>query len=761
MSLDRLASWNKPPSEGANYCGGLQLNSDDDDDDHFCDNKEEDDRKPAALDLGPVRAAGASTITTMTDWEAVATTTTTTTTEASTDHMASEPSPACASASSESTTSTTAAKTKAASWSFTLRDDHPDDSSYNDGDDDEDYDPAAPKAKRTSGAAARRRPSKGASRKQKNTATTQPPPDQHDGRGAADDEAELPVSLPSRDTVPSNREPKRRRVQQARERLASAFESYQGTQQARRGRSAASGPAAQPRRPGLRSDEERLAGRPAKPQQHSASQEDANIDDDADGTLLDERLDDNIDGNVYDNDQEPSHSTNKRDVATQYPVFVKDPERRDIAALLSAAVLGPGDDKNAVADTYRETLTDLLRRGCLYVLVNGAERRIPFSDEHAYRRGEALGRCWINKDNKCHLRLKGNPWSHVPPITFRIYADKAAVQNVASVTWNGRHFSASAELEFTEGQVSNPTTRSRAPVAAAAAVPEAVASSSAAASSTAPRGRASAKRSVRALQPPQQKSDKPKRGRPPSSSTRVAATKGRRGATSTNCKCGGASSYATAEIIVIDSDSDDDKDEVVQPPASDAPLTATNNARASAVAPILRGSARVKEEPNPRQVASPNEVVLVSEDGTALVSEFQRRVDEFLQKIATERNVDLATLRKHVDPGYVYEKTMEGLLKEGRVHVPANGQRETAAVKLFSRKVMPSSMLTTGIFKERVSKGNRHELRLPERTDSAGISVIPRIIIGTSEQDKDVIESITWNGLHLTIESEIECLFAS
>jgi hypothetical protein len=506
-------------------------------------------------------------------------------------------------------------------------------------------------------------------------------------------------------TKASDREPKRRRVLlplPASEQRSSSGPGFRGSK-GRRGH-----PAAYRGRAGLRSDD----GRPALAR---AAKQAASFDsDDVEASLLDEPWgDDEVDYEEF------PRTGGKRDFARQYPVIVNDPERRDIGELLVAAV-GPGDDKSTIADKYRETITDLLRRGCLRVVVDGVEKRIPFSEEHVYSRGEVFARCWMNED-KYNLRLRGNAWSRKQPIIIRVYTDKATMRSVTSVTWNGRHCSESAEMEFEGGSSAaavHPPRLSRAPVA------EAVASNAAVSRVTRP------VRTQRAPEP------KRKRGRP----RRDAAASGKRVASS-----------STNEIIVIDSDDDEGNgEELLHPLASNVPETATNETRPAAVtASLLHGNIRVKQEPNPRVASTrAKEIVLRSEDGTSLVAEFQKRAADFQRKIAAFRNVDL---------GFVYEETMEKLLKEGRVYAPAHSiGGADAAAKLFSRKAMPFSMTKRDFFEERSWKmPNQLELRLAERTDTAGNAVTPRIFINTAEGDQNVILSITWNRVHLTNESEI------
>jgi hypothetical protein len=508
----------------------------------------------------------------------------------------------------------------------------------------------------------------------------------------------------SNPTRASDREPKRRRVLlplPASEQRSSSGPGFRGSK-GRRGH-----PAAYRGRAGLRSDDRR-------PALARAAKQAASFDsDDVEASLLDEPWgDDDVDYEEF------PRAGGKRDFARQYPIVVHDPESRSIGELLVAAV-GPGDDKSTIADKYRETITDLLRRGCLYVVVDGVEKPIPFSEEHVYRRGEVFARCWMNED-KYNLRLKGNAWCRKQPIIIRVYTDKATMRSVTSVTWNGRHCSEIAEMEF-EGGVSaaavHPPRLSRAPEA------DAVASNAAVSRVTRP------VRTQRAPEP------KRKRGRP----RRDAAASGKRVAS----KC-------IHEIIVIDSDDDEGNgEELLHPIAPDVPETATNETRPAAMtAPLLHRNSRVKQEPNPRvALTRAKEVVLQSEDGTSLGAEFQKRAADFQQKIATFLNVDL---------GFVYEETMEKLLKEGRVYAPAHSIGGDAAAKLFSRKAMPSSMTKRDFFEERSWKGpNQLELRLAERTDTTGNAVTPRIFINTTEGDQNVILSITWNGVHLTNESEI------
>jgi hypothetical protein len=242
-----------------------------------------------------------------------------------------------------------------------------------------------------------------------------------------------------------------------------------------------------------------------------------------------------------------------------------------------------------------------------------------------------------------------------------------------------------------------------------------------------------ATRPVRTQRAPEPKR---KRGRP----RRDAAASGKRVASS-----------SIHEIIVINSDDDEGNGEVfLHPLASNVPETATNETLpAEMTAPLVHGNIRVKQEPNPRGASTrAKEVVLRSEDGRSLVAEFQKRAADFQQKIAIFRNVDL---------GFVYEETMGKLLKEGRVYAPAHSfGGGDAAAKLFSRKAMTFSMTKRDFFEERSWKGpNQLELRLAERTDTTSNAVTPRIFINTAEGDQNVILSITWNGVHLTNESEI------
>jgi hypothetical protein len=155
-------------------------------------------------------------------------------------------------------------------------------------------------------------------------------------------------------------------------------------------------------------------------------------------------------------------------------------------------------------------------------------------------------------------------------------------------------------------------------------------------------------------------------------------------------------------------------------------------------------------------------VILRSKSGTSLVAEFQRRAAHLRQR------------HPNACPGFVYEETMENMLKEGRVYYFAAAAAASAAraagtphssngpnaelTVLFTRKAMADAMAEHGFFAGRswTAQENQLELRLAERMGSDGSAIAPRIFVRTAAGNRrwDVV-SIAWNGVHLTNESEI------
>jgi hypothetical protein len=74
---------------------------------------------------------------------------------------------------------------------------------------------------------------------------------------------------------------------------------------------------------------------------------------------------------------------------------------------------------------------------------------------------------------------------------------------------------------------------------------------------------------------------------------------------------------------------------------------------------------------------------------------------------------------------------------------------------LFNRKAMPAAMERRFFAGRSWIADNQLELRLVERVDASGSAVTPRIVIHTAEGNRKEILSITWNGVHLTNESEM------
>jgi hypothetical protein len=306
--------------------------------------------------------------------------------------------------------------------------------------------------------------------------------------------------------------------------------------------------------------------------------------------------------------QKPTKRASQRDYLS---VYVKDPSRRSLVDVL-VATLGPVEDASSIGIKYRDTISDLWRRGQLYVMDDGIEKRIPFVEEREHAGGGVLYRKWPNKPS-CFLWLSGvDDKSSRPPIVFFVYTDRATRRNVTSVKWNGRLSSAEAEAAFARsGQSAASVAKStpsrplrRAPAAATHAL------------SAAPV--AAAKRSIR-IPPVEEIPPKRRRVAP---SARVATNADRK-----------------------------------EPPTATADttrknVTATNSKNAAAVAPT----------PNLRVPTHPEEHVLMCDDGSSLVDVFRERVKSFQQKFGNLCSVDL---------GFVYEDIMEMLLKEGYVHVAA------------------------------------------------------------------------------------------
>ena len=161
-----------------------------------------------------------------------------------------------------------------------------------------------------------------------------------------------------------------------------------------------------------------------------------------------------------------------------------------------------------------------------------------------------------------------------------------------------------------------------------------------------------------------------------------------------------------------------------------------------ATAVPLPCSSSAKEEPG--LPVGQTKLVLKSNDGTSLTAEFQRRATDFQQR---HSNACL---------GFVYEETMEQLLKEGRVYSATSSKGQSERTMVFTRKAMTDAMEHAFFAGRSWNAVNQLELRLAERIGTSdGNAVTPIILINTATGDRRDILSITWNGVHLTNESEI------